>query len=1243
MRPAVHPLLPAILLASLITVPAMGAGQPLVPVFPASAPGLVWVEGEDAVSTNMATEATLNYGCSGSRALQLSRPSRFEGGAAYYAEYAVQVGTEGPYELWYGGTPPGPRDEFSPSFASPLSVSVDGGPARELWREDVNVVEAYTPAYYWVRCISLRLTQGAHVIRIEVSQKRRLDGKFFFYLDALFLAAPDLLATVSKGGEGARAGLPARFPQKPSDRAIDNPFLGFEEYQSRIQATPSRLNLYLELAAEYSLASDYLNALKVLSRAAVVAPKDPDVRILIAKNRIWRGDSKEGLDAYGVYLELRPDDLGAYAEAGKVAAWIGRYADSEYFYAKGLAAFPADLGLTVNLGFTQLWAGRVADAEKSFALALKQALASPEGVESLAAVYRENGFPDRAIATYEKGLAAYPDRVGFYLAEAAILAAQGKDAAAAAVEARIRAAFEASPRLDAELASAKAGRGLKADRMAALEARIAADPGNLGLREELTRVYAWAGRKLEASRQLESLLAARFAASLDAADSRLEGVTLAQFTAAALAEEARLRAEWLAGHRAKVAAASAAAAKALSELARIDKAKVSAAAKDAVAAAAARRAGEEGAGRALADLATALDGLDAEEARLMAALARLPGLDQAVRGLAERDAEDYKAFADMASKLHWSFDPQAAAAELLPSASRGESIAALGRARLLLASRKPDDARAVLAAIKGDALSQGRELASALLAARRDPRSLHALATAGASGLPALAAAASALADLAAMPEPAAQDPALPPADSALEAWTTAASALDAKVAAGLAAAGEAATTAATFQSSCLSLVQLASALEDRFLARAWHDFEAGALDLRSELGSYYDALGLASQATRQYRRVLALDPGNLRAMYSLARAEEKAGDWSEAARLFKAVDSADPTFGGAAALHNAIARLHAPRFDVESLALADMNLFEYRGSAKAYLPLSSALSLQPSAKVDSVRDHAQGLPAYLAFNLGLEAPLSLSAWQGGSLVLRPSLSLVGSSADFAAYGATTVTPGQFLSAVSLYSGAGLALDWSADSWSGTAAYSWEPIASSLNPALVALYAHRLELSGGAYLPLGGLFRYLAPRSALVGNWVPGDLDNLYGSALLELVPALRLSDSPWANLAFPLDLVYEASTHPRTSPYYAGDGALTAKAGLLWQSTFTGKEGRALALVAQATGGIYSERAFSSTAANWLYLSALLRADWFRTGITYSVYVEASATDPFAASPRYWSFAVFGSVSAKQPALVAP
>ena len=81
------------------------------PVFPEENKNIIFVEGERAVATNFFKEPIKNFGCSGKRSLQLNRSTGLQGGAAFYADYLFYVEEPGTFELWYGGTPPGPQEE----------------------------------------------------------------------------------------------------------------------------------------------------------------------------------------------------------------------------------------------------------------------------------------------------------------------------------------------------------------------------------------------------------------------------------------------------------------------------------------------------------------------------------------------------------------------------------------------------------------------------------------------------------------------------------------------------------------------------------------------------------------------------------------------------------------------------------------------------------------------------------------------------------------------------------------------------------------------------------------------------------------------------------------------------------------------------------------------------------------------------------------------------------------------------
>ena len=114
----------------------------------AEIPSAVWLEAEDAIATNFSGEATLDYGSSAYRSLRLNRDGR-DPSAPFYAEYAFWVPKAGTYELWFGGTPPGPRSEETASFVSPIRYRIDEAPWSSLYREDVAVVERYSSQNHW--------------------------------------------------------------------------------------------------------------------------------------------------------------------------------------------------------------------------------------------------------------------------------------------------------------------------------------------------------------------------------------------------------------------------------------------------------------------------------------------------------------------------------------------------------------------------------------------------------------------------------------------------------------------------------------------------------------------------------------------------------------------------------------------------------------------------------------------------------------------------------------------------------------------------------------------------------------------------------------------------------------------------------------------------------------------------------------------------------------------------------------
>jgi hypothetical protein len=383
------------------------AAEGLTPHYPETNPDFIFIEGEDAVSTNFSKQPILNYGCSGKRTLQLSRMKGLQGESAFYADYVFYVEQPGVFEFWYGGTPAGPQDDLFPSYVSPFDIYIDGSEEPfSVFRETIAVVDNYTPSYYWNLVKDMELGRGKHRIRFEVREQRRHDGRYYFYLDCFFF--------VRKGGGYTGAPIPDVFPKNMDNRSIDHPFKAIDDYLIIIRDNPDDVTPLIEISLVFSLMSDYLGAIKYLKRATIIEPDNLSVLHLLAKNYIWRGDTGTGLELYGELLDKDPLRLDIWLEAGKIAGWAGRSAESIEFFKEGLDRFPNNLDLLINLGLTYLWAGAVNDADRIFRQAHKAVEGDSEKVKELAKVFIINQYPERAIEVYNEAIRVWPGDIALY-------------------------------------------------------------------------------------------------------------------------------------------------------------------------------------------------------------------------------------------------------------------------------------------------------------------------------------------------------------------------------------------------------------------------------------------------------------------------------------------------------------------------------------------------------------------------------------------------------------------------------------------------------------------------------------------------------------------------------------------------------------------------------------------------------------------------------------------------------------
>lgn len=453
------------------------------PIIPETNINIIQQEAENAIVTNFATQATLNYSASGQRTLQLNTYNSNYKSNAYFSEYVVYIDTAGSYSFWYSGTPPGTKDDVYPSYSSPFTLVIDENKYSK-YREDVNVIENYAPGLYWIKAHEIELTAGYHKIRFEVNEKRRFDGKFYFYIDSFFLFNGD---TKNPGST------PEVFPKNMDDRSIDNSFRSISYYQNSIKNNPTATENYMSLANIYILIGDYLNAIKMLSRIIQIDPSNRAAQLLMAKSRIWNGNTDRGIKAYEDYLSLYPDSLAIWEEAGKLAAWVGKLDKSIEIFNRGLSIFPGSISLNINLALTHLWNSNIQEGLDILSLQEKNTNGDVEKISNLADVYYINGYPDYAINFYKKSISIYPDFIKLYLNLEKLYSEVGESENAENILDKIETVFNISEKLKKLIDINKKKMNIKNIFIQNLEEQIELDPKNMELRELLVQTYFWNG------------------------------------------------------------------------------------------------------------------------------------------------------------------------------------------------------------------------------------------------------------------------------------------------------------------------------------------------------------------------------------------------------------------------------------------------------------------------------------------------------------------------------------------------------------------------------------------------------------------------------------------------------------------------------------------------------------------------------------------------------------------------------
>ncbi len=1094
----------------------------LTPVFPDAEEGLIYIEGEDAVSTNFATSPVYNYGASSYRSLQLIQQNSPYGGQAYYAEYAFYVKEPGEYAFWYGGTPTGPKEDIFPSYASPFRYLLDNQEPVEVYRENQSVVQAYTPSYYWNEIGTLTLEEGVHTLRFEVSEKRRFDGQFYFFLDAFFFLKTERM-------EEELTLVPPVFPSARTDRSIDNPFQSIAFYENIIQENPGNKNAYIVLSMVYSLLGDYLNAIRNLNSAINLDGEDPYPLLLMAKNRIWNGEVTTGLNLYRQLVTLAPDNPAYWAEAGKVAAWTGKYRDSIDFFTRGLEIFPDDLNLMVNLGLTYLWMSRGEEAENLFQEAMDSVEGDHDRVMDLGQIHELSGYPQNAVEIYAREIARAPEFLETYLAlEKSYRSAGDRDKAARVIE-LIYDSFEESPAFVSYMNVYEQQVQLKQSILDNYREELETNPDNISLRQELAQTYFWNGLKEEAVDESLRILVNKMFLLFRDFDTQARELLETRDT---LAYRSREFAELDETYE-----------KEMDQLESLFDSYIKT-------------------GESLKkkpddpELAVQLENLsltlseaflraESRNRELEAFKERLEDLQIRWNALSTEQTREEELFRQLLGDLEWSWDRDFTKAELQQVQRNEPFLSGYIQGRLaMIEGRNTTAVRFLDQQVFSDSPFARYGLYQSLLW-MGDEEGRKAMweneadvLTLYRQNLFDLEASGISTDDSGAFYIPREEDILLLSETAAREA-----------------------AEFDQYRSVLQQLEQEVLMSLDAKLNRQIYNLEQDTYRLRYELGDYYLDMGENLKASLQYDRVLAMDPWNISANYKLGVVSQRYGNWYRAMQQYRKVYYHNPLYENAASYYNQLARAHADTVHITAQNITDPSRISHQGKADYTRNITDRLGWGFSYQmdVDSLyRTYGTEDPSSFKLQtLDLKVPLTFPLWDlqvtpfGGFHLFNR---FFGSSYDFNPYQPVSLEENR--TASTLQPRGGVDVNWKQDFLTASGIYTYELEDDSLFEGRNLTTVHALDLSADTYFPLAdkeslgpvttrtfGSLKVLNSEDAVQGNRVYQIVQEASLGYTLSEKPSFRITGNGLFN--------FENSSETPVTDYYAPEDVFELKGGL--------------------------------------------------------------------------------------------
>ncbi len=477
----------------------------------------IWIEGEDAVSTNFAKEKTYNFFCSNRYALQLSKDADPKSDKGYFASYIFHVPRSKSYDFWMGCSPPGSTRTDRPGYASPIEWKIDDGKFKTASSENTFVKEYYAPGgFYWVKVSTGKLGTGKHTLTFRVKQKRTSGWDYYFYIDAILF-----LPTYS-GELISLMKFPGTAPGNFTTGGKGIRFRKAEEYRKLIKRDINYRENIFNLLQVYGWLYENNKAVDQCREYLKGNPRDIEIRILLASNLAWGGRLDEAIKEYKTIVSIDKKNITARKLMAVLAGWNNRYDEAIKNYEEIIRIDPLNVDAYISLATQLSWKGEV---NRAIAVFQKAETIAPDNIEVLYALgdnYNWGGKTYDAIRQFKKIISLDEKEINAYkkLAQIYLDAGQVKNANAIMEEAvRIRRIY---PELSAFSLDLKGEQ--EKQKKAAINEYLRAlekDPEDLEARKNLIDNYRWNRIYTKAIEEFTNLLNMKILKNIDSTGGKI--------------------------------------------------------------------------------------------------------------------------------------------------------------------------------------------------------------------------------------------------------------------------------------------------------------------------------------------------------------------------------------------------------------------------------------------------------------------------------------------------------------------------------------------------------------------------------------------------------------------------------------------------------------------------------------------------------------------------------------------------